>query len=127
LASWARFGLLHHPDPVLCSTISGGCQGGKDDNHQKSLRAAWIGVMQKDWIPQEMPRRCGMPSGGWWRSRSGARSSSSSGCGVLRRLESVVEVGGPLPVVEVVTYPPFTGYRWLATGSTHADFAEPAG
>jgi hypothetical protein len=30
LASWARFGLLHHPDPVLCSTISGGCQGGKD-------------------------------------------------------------------------------------------------
>src|SRR5882724_2148268 len=22
--------LLHHPDPVLCSTISGVCQGGKD-------------------------------------------------------------------------------------------------
>ena len=26
------------------------------DKSQKPLRAAWIGVMQKNWIPQEMPR-----------------------------------------------------------------------
>jgi len=30
LASCARFTLLHHPDPVLCATVSGICQGGKD-------------------------------------------------------------------------------------------------
>jgi hypothetical protein len=35
--------------------------------------------MQKDWIPQEMPRVVALPSGGSWRSRLGARSSSFSG------------------------------------------------
>src|SRR5882757_10854741 len=33
------------------------------DNHQKSLRAAWIGVMQKDWITKgdNMPRIVARP------------------------------------------------------------------
>jgi hypothetical protein len=35
--------------------------------------------MQKDWIPQEMPRALALPPGGRWRSGLGALSSSSSG------------------------------------------------
>ena len=34
------------------------------DKSQNLLRAAWIGVMQKNWIPQELPRRCGIAT--WW-------------------------------------------------------------
>ena len=97
LASWARFGLLHHPDPVLCSTIFGVCQGGKDafDKPQKSLRAAWIGVMQKDWIPQEMQRAVARPRGSNDAAGRVPTPGESSGCGVLRRLEFVAEFTGP--------------------------------
>jgi hypothetical protein len=33
------------------------------DKSQNLLRAAWIGVMQKNWIPQKLPRGCGFPPG----------------------------------------------------------------
>src|SRR6267142_600654 len=34
------------------------------DKSENLLRAAWIGVMQKNWLLQELPRRCGIAT--WW-------------------------------------------------------------
>src|SRR5882757_8735459 len=62
LDSWARLPLLHHPDPSLsCNSFWVLSRRERClDNTQKLLKKARIGVMQKDWIPQEMQRGCGI-------------------------------------------------------------------
>src|SRR5882672_5160514 len=66
LDSWARLPLLHHPDPSLsCNSFLGLSRRERClDNPKKLLKKARIGVMQKDWIPQELPRVVALPAGG---------------------------------------------------------------
>src|SRR5882762_8994239 len=67
LDSWARLPFLHHPDPSLsCNSFWGLSRRERClDKPQKLLKKARIGVMQKDWIPQELPRVVALPAGGW--------------------------------------------------------------
>src|SRR5882757_1027767 len=67
------------------------------DNTQKSLRAAWIGVMQKDWITKDlsMPRVVASALGGSDAASWEPALGESSGCGLDRRLEFVAEFSGP--------------------------------
>src|SRR5258708_24532130 len=56
LCEWSpRLGLLHHPDPSLsCNSFWGLSRRERClDNPQKLLRAARIGVMQKNWLKKD--------------------------------------------------------------------------
>jgi hypothetical protein len=58
------------------------------DNHPRTLRAAWIGVMQKEWMRRTKAARFDQSLGGLVTPRLGARSCSSGGCGVVAGLGS---------------------------------------
>jgi hypothetical protein len=54
------------------------------DNHPRTLRAAWIGVMQKEWMRRTNAARFGMSPCWLVTPRLAARFCSSGGCGLGR-------------------------------------------
>jgi hypothetical protein len=66
LGSFARLGLLHHPDPSLsCNSFWGLSRRERClDKPQKLLKKARIGVMQKDWITIGTAACSGITD--WW-------------------------------------------------------------
>jgi hypothetical protein len=77
------------------------------DKSPRMLRAAWIGVMQKNWIPQELPRSCGIAT------RWGATQRVESPLQFVQRVRCDSGAWAPGPVrpathVGMSAYPPGT-------------------